>query len=147
MPLEIAEDLVSLAYQNLGYFVSEGRRLSHNREIDLIATRPASGGDPGERLHVEVQFGIGPILPLDAERVLSKYIHPVVVAELGATFDGLPYRRVLVHGAMAEPGQLEMFRSTGIECVHARDLVQRALAEGKVNRLHRVMAICRMLLE
>jgi hypothetical protein len=147
MPLEIAEDLVSLAYQSLGYFVSEGRRLGYNREIDLLVIRPAFGGDAEERLHVEVQLGTDPILPLSVERILSKYTHPTVVAELAAIFGGLPYRRLLVHGAMAQPGQLEVFRSSGIECVHAKDLIQRALAEGKVNRLHRLMAICRMLLE
>jgi hypothetical protein len=162
MSLEISEDLVSLAYQSLGYFVSEGRKVGYG-EVDLLAIKLGAGGEVEERLHVEVQIGTRPIGVLSGksgslaaakdsaaaaqEWVQKKYRAPALTAELTKAFGGQPYRCVFVHAVMKDPKQLEAFGDCEIECVHIRDLIQRAMAKGRPNRLHRAVSIARMLTE
>ena len=57
MSLEISEDVVSLAYQNLGYFVIEGRQVGHG-EIDLLGVKLGANGEIERRVQIEVQMSI-----------------------------------------------------------------------------------------
>ncbi len=160
MPLEISEDLVSLAYQSLGYFVLEGQRVG-NREIDLLAIRLGADGIPDRRLHVEVQIGISPIgalsgrsgnlvanrRPVEAaqEWADKKYRTDSIAEAVRRAFGGQPYQMVFVHGAMKAPEQLQVFEKNGIECVAIGELVREAVGRGNRNRLHRAVEIAALL--
>lgn len=156
MPFEISEDLVSLAYQSLGYFVIEGRKVGL-KEIDLLAIRLGQAGEVKERLHVEVQIGVSPIGVLRArgrleqsdkephksvrEWMSKKFEEKHVLREVTEAFSGKPYRRVFVHGRLKDSSQLVALREADIECVSVRELVQKAYQEGAKNSLHRAVGI------
>lgn len=156
MPFEVSEDLVSLAYQSLGYFVIEGRKVG-TREIDLLAVRLGTDGDVCERLHIEVQIGVSPIGVLRArgrlgtsnreplksirEWMSKKFEEKHVLREVTEAFSGKPYKRVFVHGRLKDSSQLAALREADIECVSVRELVQKAYQEGAKNSLHRAVGI------
>jgi len=163
MPLEISEDLVSLAYQSLGYFVMEGRKIGR-REIDLLAIRLGADGTVVERKHIEVQIGLSPIGVLSGggklgtanrdpaasarEWVAKKLDAAPIVQDVSAVFCRQPYTRALVHGTLKDTSQLEVLRGLNIECEHIRALVTRALSPGCAeNRLQRAVGIAKLLLD
>ena len=160
MPLEISEDIVSLAYQSLGYFVIEGRGVGV-REIDLLALRLGDNGQVAERLHVEVSVSTRPIGVLREKAPLGTSArHPDASAQAwaGKKFDQESvkkvvksafgtdnFKRVFVHGRLKEPAQLKALEAKGIECVAIGDLVNRALESGTANRLRRALEISALL--
>jgi len=162
MPLEISEDVVSLAYQSLGYFVMEGQKVG-GREIDLLALRLGNDGAIQERLHVEVSISTRPIGVLRdkpglasgrdpvaaAEAFAKKKFHdPSVLKAVETAFKSKDYKRVFVHGRLskkAEP-QLCVLRAQGIECTHVGKLVREAQQGSMRNRLQRAVEIADLLL-
>lgn len=163
MSLEISEDLVSLAYQNLGYFVIEGRQVGHN-EIDLLCVKLGETGQIEERLHVEIQIGINPIGVLSGSQGdLSKNSDPVSAAKdwmkrkyigegnkikiaVKAAFGGHEPGRVFVYGNMKNREQLEAFKRVGIRCKNIGELVRDAeKPKCPRNRLHRTVEIAKLL--
>jgi len=162
MSLEISEDLVSLAYQSLGYFVIEGRKVGL-REIDLLALRLGEDGEVAERLHVEIQIAVNPIGVLRPKPAIGssarrakesardwmekKFKQARILQAVSQAFHERPYRRVLVHGALKDPRQVDVIRALGIECVTIGHLVQRAMKQGDKNRLHRAVGIAQLLAE
>ncbi len=145
MAFEVSEDLVSLAYQSLGYFVIEGRKVGV-REIDLLAVRLGVDGDVCERLHIEVQIGVSPIGVLRGQARLGtsnrepvksvkdwmkkKFGEKSVKRHVKGAFCGKTYKRVFVHGRLKDSSQLAALRKAGIECVSVRELVQEAYRQG-----------------
>ena len=158
MALEISEDLVSLAYQSLGYFVLEGRKIGR-REMDLLAVRLGDDGEVAERLHVEISISVSPagILRKGSawatkqpdesakEWFEQKFEDSALRAEVQKAFHVPDYKKVFVHGELQVPPQLEVLTALGVDCVHIRDLVKRALKEGAENRLHRAVGIAKLL--
>jgi hypothetical protein len=160
VPLEISEDLVSLAYQSLGYFVIEGRKAGR-REVDLLALRLGEDGEVAERLHIEIQVSVNPIgvlrdtpglgrtaqHPEKSARawVRKKFREPRVVEAVKQAFQGKEPRRVLVHGRLTNPKQLDVITATGVTCIEIGKLVNTALKDGKPNRLHRAVEIAKLL--
>jgi len=160
MSLEISEDLVSLAYQSLGYFVIEGRMVGR-KEIDLLALRVGEEGRVAERLHIEVQISVTPVgllrgkpgLPTgrdlhEATRdfVIKKFLDPRIQEAVTRAFGGKPYDRVLVHGRVSNPEQLKVLASRhNIRCEAVRDLVNRATASDAPNRLKRAFGIAELI--
>jgi hypothetical protein len=161
MSLEISEDVVSLAYQNLGYFVIEGRQVGHG-EIDLLGVKLGADGQIEKRVHIEVQIGVNPIGVLGGKQggleqnreplaaaeawIDRKYRADRIEAAVKAAFGGQRPDRVFVHGKMKDCGQLEAFKRAGIECVEIGRLVHEAEEKGcPRNRLHRTVEIARLL--
>lgn len=160
MALEISEDLVSLAYQSLGYFVIEGRKVGV-KEIDLLAVRVGKDGEIEERLQIEISIGVSPIGVLRGRGKLGrsaqepekraeewrekKFGDRRVVREVAEAFRGKPYDRVFVHGQLKDPSQLAVLGQAGIKCVEIGDLIRKAVTEGKPNRLHRAVGIASLI--
>jgi hypothetical protein len=160
--LEISEDLVSLAYQNLGYFVIEGRQVGHN-EIDLLCVKLGETGQIEKRLHVEMQIGINPIGVLSGNQGdLSKNSDPASAAKdwierkyrgkgakveiaVGEAFGGQKYERVFVYGKMRDERQLKAFTEAGVRCKKISELVNEAEEGHTRNRLHRTVEIAKLL--
>lgn len=160
MPLEISEDIVSLAYQSLGYFVIEGRKAGR-REVDLLAIRLGQNGRVAERLHVEVSISITPVGFLrekpgvgssgrDPTESASawlkrKFMDPAIEPTVHRTLGGKPDRRVFVYGNLSrEEEQLKAFEQAGIECRSIGDLIHEASSKGEHNRLKRALDIANL---
>jgi hypothetical protein len=160
MSLEISEDVVSLAYQNLGYFVIEGRQVGHG-EIDLLGVKLGANGQIERRVHIEVQIGINPIGVLSgkqgdlgpnsdpwaaAEAWIERKYEGKIKAAVEKAFGGQAYDKVFIYGKMKADCQLSAFGSVGIECKGIGELVREAEEKGcPRNRLHRTVEIARLL--
>jgi hypothetical protein len=160
MAFEISESLVSLAYQSLGYFVIEGRKVGM-KEIDLLAVRVGKDGEIEERLQIEISISVSPIGVLRRQAKLGrsaeeparsveewrekKFGDRRVVREVTETFRGKPYDHVFVHGQLKDPSQLAVLGQAGIKCVEIGDLIRKAVTEGKPNRLHRAVGIASLI--
>ena len=150
MPLEISEDLVSLAYQSLGYFVMEGIKVGV-REIDLLAIRLGESGEVDHRVHVEVSISTRPIgvlrpearlgksasKPVESAKawVKKKFEEESVVDAIRTTFRSKPYQRVFVYGRLKDTSQLDVLKNEGIECRQIGELIHTALSSKATNRL------------
>lgn len=159
MTLEISEDLVSLAYQSLGYFVIEGRKAGR-REIDLLAIRLGEDGRVAERLHVEVSISITPVGflrgkpglgssgmdPYESARdwIKKKFMDLGVERAVHRALGGKP-NRVFVYGKLnEEEKQLKAFKEAGVECKRIGDLVREATEKRECSRLKRAVEIAEL---
>jgi hypothetical protein len=160
MPLEISEDIVSLASQSLGYFVIEGRKIGQ-KEIDLLAIRLDIKGRIKERLHIETQISTNPAGVLRGEAQLGrtprdpvecvlayakkKFLDPRIISAAQTALGSEHYQRVLVHGRLKEPAQRAFLEQHSIHCMSIHSLVAEALEKGQPNRLKRAVEIAALL--
>jgi len=153
--MDAAEEIVAGCYQSLDYFVISGVRIGV-KEVDLLAIKLDTRGHVVERLHVEVQVSANPVGVLRTkaglgktghnprqsarEYVAKKFLDRKVLGRVNKIFSGHPYSKVLIHGRINKPEQLDEMAKMGVKCIPIGDLVKIA-AKNPVALLKRTLSI------
>ena len=154
--MEIAQHLVSLSLQSLGYFVLEGTTAGL-READILAISLNPNGSIRERIHCEVQvstnpagvlrptsrFGKSASFPIESANgfIEKKFFHSELLKVIKLHLRAEPNRRIFVHGRLKDPSQLQAFHDRGIETFAIGALVRKALENDPVRELRRTVEV------
>lgn len=153
--MDAAEEIVAGCFQSMDYFVISGVRIGV-KEVDLLAIKLNAAGHVAERIHVEVQVSANPVGVLRTkaglgktghdprksarEYVCKKFLDPKVQRRVKAIFSGHPYSKVLVHGKINRPEQLNEIEKMDVKCIPIGEMVKRA-SKNPVASLKRTLSI------
>jgi hypothetical protein len=150
--MESAQNIVSLAYQSLGYFVIQGKKAGNN-EIDLLAIKLDTNNHVLERLHIEVQVSANPVgvlrssskfkktlnNPLTAVKdyIDKKFHNKKIIKVIEKIFGDYSYHKVFVYGNLKAPDQLKVFKDNKIKTIFISDLINSINYKELVHELKR----------
>ena len=150
--MESAQNIVALAYQSLGYFVIQGKKVGNN-EIDLLAIRLDANNNIIKRLHVEVQISVNPVGVLRSsskfkktlndpiaavqDYIDKKFNNPKTIKVINKIFGDHPYCKVFVYGNLKAPGQLKVFKDNKIKTIFISNLINSINYKELVHELRR----------